>query len=219
MLVIDNKAKKFAKRLNQALDLREYPPFGRGRVNYIQEVFNISRSGANKWLHGKSIPHPKARRLIAEKLGISLIWLETGNGEPTKIETKQYSPESSTKKIPLLTLAEACVMGANYPLTSEHNIIITRNISEFGFAIELVGKSMLPKFDEGSILIVDPKEKIADGDFVIAKSDIFPEAVCRQIIFGADGKYLIALNPKFQPMKLSNPSGLLGKIIEVRTNL
>jgi SOS-response transcriptional repressor LexA len=221
--VTDYKTKQFSERLNKALDLRGYPPFGRGRVNYIQEIFNLSRSGANKWLHGKCIPHPKTRKLIAEKLGISLFWLERGEGEPTTPNPEPYRAKNQVCEIPLFTLAEAYdLKKALCNLSRSHmaeKVIISQQLSESCFAVKLVGKAMLPKFDSESILIVDPNQEITDGDFVIAKSSRLPEVLFRQLILGSDGKYLIALNPKFQTIKINDKSEILGKVIETRTPL
>ena len=220
--MIDKKAKEFSERLNEALDIREYPAFGRGRVNYIQEIFNISRSGANKWLHGKAIPHPKARRQIAEKLGVNLTWLETGKGSATTLDQELYKAENQAKKVPLLTLSQAYDLETalkDVEKKPTEMVIVNLTISPRCFAVKLIGKAMMPKFDEGSILIVDPKEQVHDGDFVIAKSSMLPEAIYRQIVFGSDGKYLVSLNPKFQPIKIKSEEEIIGKIIEVRTSL
>lgn len=218
----NKKAREFAARLNEALDIREYPAFGRGRVNYIQEIFNISRSGANKWLHGKAIPHPNARRQIAEKLGINLTWLETGEGSATTFDQELYKAENQAKKVPLLSLSQAYNLEIALKESEKKptdTVVINLSSSPSCFAVELIGKAMIPKFDEGSILIVDPNEQPNDGDFVIAKSSMLPEAICRQIVFGSDGKYLVSLNPKFQPIKIKSNEEIIGKIIEVRTAL
>ncbi len=212
-------AKEFAKRFNLALDMRSYPALGRGRITYIQEVFSISRAGANKWLHGQCIPHKKSRRLIAEKLGISLSWLETGDGSATETGESQYQSKTLIKEIPLLNLAQAARDITPDELTQTPNIPISNESPIEVIAIQQAGNSMSPRFVEGSILITKKTEEIKDGDFVIAKIENMPEAIFRQFIIGAEGNYLIAINPSFMPQLIDKSTKIIGKVIEIRSSL
>ncbi len=216
---MDNN-KDFVERLNFALNLRNYPAHGRGRINYLQEIFNISRAGANKWLHGKSLPHPQKREEIAEKLGINLVWLETGIGDPLKIDSTQYNANNYVFEAPLVSLADAyhlneCILNN----TSLEKIVVSSKFEKDVFAVKLVGNSMAPRFIEGSILIVDRSQNPRDGDFVLAHASIIPEAIFRQYITGSNGNYLVAFNDKFNPIKIDDSTQVIGKIIEIRTEL
>lgn len=218
--MVEPDAKNFAIRLNQALDLRGYPAIGNGRINYIQEVFQLSRAGANKWIHGKSIPHPNARRKIAEKLGISIVWLETGNGSPTQIDQSIFSSHHAVAKIPLMSLTELYAIDdlrAYLAKVIDREMIIVNNtVSRNSFAVKHVGNAMIPKFYDGNLLIVDTEQAVEDGDYVIAKSVSIPEAILRQLIIGDSGSYLVALNPKFEPITLEKKNQIIGKVIETR---
>lgn len=211
--------KQFAERLNQAFDLRNYPSHGRGRVNYIQEIFNISRAGANKWIHGKAIPHPQKRGEIAQKLGISLDWLETGEGSPLDRNEENFEADNLTHKIPLLTMQQAYNIETAINSNEIEKLIVNNTIPLNAIAINFVGNSMQPRFQEPSILIMTPGVPVTDGDYVIAKTIMLPEALFRQYVKGSSGAYLVALNPKFEPVKLDESSDIIGKVIEVRSNL
>lgn len=214
----------FSDRLNEALDLRNYPPFRKGRINYVQEVFCISRSAANKWLHGKVLPHPKARKALANKLGVSLTWLETGVGSLTDVNQEDHSASNQVLEIPLLDLEEVynykemLKKNESFEINSE-KIIISNTHSKSCFAVTIVGKAMLPKFNAGDLLIVDPTQRVEDGDFVIASSPLLPEAIFRQFIVGSGGSFLISINPKFEPIKLTKDCCLFGKVVETRVKL
>lgn len=208
----------FSERLNHALDIRHYPLIGKGRINYVQEVFSISRAGANKWIHGKAIPHKNTREKIASILGINLAWLETGKGDPLTQDQEQFSALSQTFEIPLFDMLEVINFQKN--LNSNHvgEKIVVSNLPKHVFAVKLIGNSMLPKFSSNSILIVDPNQMISDGDYVLGKVRNLPESIFRQYILGAAGSYLIAINPKFEPIFLDLDSVLIGKVVEVREN-
>jgi len=216
---VDEAAKDFAKRLNEALDLRSYPSFGRGRVNYVQEVFNISRSGANKWLHGKAIPHRRKREEIAEKLNVSLKWLETGHGEIEDIHAPRFETTLPARNIPIISMSQAYNIEEAMNDSANETIVISNQALHHGVAIRNVGNAMSPRFQEQSILIVDLKSEIADGDYVIVKTSGFPEALFRQYIKGASGDYLVALNTKFEPIRINDSCEIVGKVIEVRSQL
>lgn len=216
----DFSSKAFAKRLAYALDLRNYPPLGRGRIAYLQEVFKLSRAGANKWMHGQVIPHRKARQLIADKLGVSLHWLETGEGDPLQNIAVQYDAQRLAKQIPLINLAQAFTFNQSKLDSENHDfIVVGQNIPERVFAVKHVGESMLPRFHSGSILIVDPQQPLRDGDYVLAKSNRIPEAIFRQYLVGANATYLAPFNSRFETIEISNADDVIGKVIEVRTEV
>ena len=205
----------FSKRFNDALDIRNYPPIGKGRINYVQEVFAISRAGANKWIHGRAVPHKNTREKIANVLGISLSWLETGKGDPLDQDQKQFSALNRTFEIPLFNMQQVLYFDENLKVSEK---IVVSNLPKHVFAVKLTGSAMLPKFSSNSILIVDSKQMIYDGDYVLGKVKHLPESIFRQYILGSAGAYLIALNSKFEPVLMGVDSVLIGKIVEVREN-
>lgn len=211
---------EFAKRLNYALDLRKYPPLGQGRISYLQEIFELSRAGANKWLHGKAIPHKRKREEIAEKLGISLTWLETGEGDPIKVDITKFEANNQAITIPLLSMAAAYNLEeALKSIHSLEKIVVGSHLPQNTFAVKLMGKAMFPKISEKSLLLVSPNQESKDGDIVLATCKSIPESICRQYIVGSNGEYLIAINPNFDPIQIGENAKIIGKVIEIRTEL
>ncbi len=211
----DSKA-LFSERLNKALDLRKYPALGEGRISYIQEIFALSRPGANKWIHGEAIPHRKKRKEISEKLGVSLNWLETGEGDPLSRDENLYSFTNNVRESCILTPREVYSNAIDTsPKPGRESIILNGDYSPKAFVMEHRGDAMCPKFYSGCLLIVDPEVKPNDGDFVVAKTPLIPEAIFRQYVVGYDSAYLSALNPKFEPVE-ANGAVILGKIKEFR---
>lgn len=211
------EAKTFSQRFNEALDIRKCPALGRGRINYVQEIFEISRAGANKWLHGKAIPHPKKRLEIALKLKINLKWLELGEGSP--LSHDEISLTNMVQHIPLLSMRQIYNRKVEINTEKTKKIVVNTDIPNNCFAVIHIGSSMEPKFSDNCILIVDPNAKILDGDYVIAETRTLPEVIFRQYIRGSEHNYLIAINIKFEPVIIDEKTVIIGKIIEVRSTL
>lgn len=211
--------KNFAERLRHALDLRGYPSHGRGRLIYLQEIFNISRSGANKWIHGKALPHRQKRVEIANLLGVNLEWLETGIGLPLEVKKEAFMSQNLVQEIPLLTMKQIYHYKKGTAHTYEESLTVNKTIPANAIAVNFVGDSMAPRFHDGSILIVHIDAPITDGDYVIAKTSILPEAIFRQYIKGSSSNYLLAINPKFETIELETDCTLIGKVIEIRNEL
>src|SRR3990167_2045631 len=167
----------FSKRLTQALDLRNFPPIGNGRASALQELFGLSRAGANKWLHGKAFPHKAKRLEISQKLGVNLHWLETGNGQPLDHDPLQFQVDSLIRSIPLITMEQVYWLPKTLEEKKYETMIVNSDMPLSIFAVKFAGDSMFPKFTDGSILIIDSNQSIQDGDFVLAKTNIIPEAI------------------------------------------
>ena len=215
---VKEKINMFAKRLNEALDLRLYPAIGHGRTSYIQEIFAVSRVGAHNWLHGKALPHKKKRVEIANKLGISLLWLETGIGDKLETNTCIYEAKNHAIEIPLISLVDACHIEnlSRDELYKKTIIASEHSENDTLFSVKYAGNSMSPKFINGSTLIIKSNFDLIDGDYVLTKVNNIPEAICRQYIVGAENNYLVAINPKFEAIVVNLDINIIGKIIEVR---
>ena len=216
----DEKIKMFVKRLNEVLDLRLYPAMGHGRTACVQEEFAVSRIGAHNWLHGKSIPHRKKRVEIANKLGVNLLWLESGEGEMLKVDPSFNEVKYPAIKIPLITLASAYNIEniTREDLYKETLISTKYQTDDSIFAVKYIGNSMSPKFTSGCILIIKKNVNLSDGDYVLATVSNIPEAICRQYITGSEKNYLIAINSKFEAISINLNVCIIGAIIEVQNH-
>lgn len=214
----NKEAIEFSKRLNEALDLRNYPSLGRGRINYIQEIFNVSRAGATKWLHGKAIPHAKKRLEIASKLGVNLKWLEMGAGTPHDKDDSifQFS-HNMVREIPLLNMKQAHEY--NDDTTVEEHLVVSGAIPKNTIAIRNSSTAMDPKMPVGAVIIAHLGATIVDGDYVIAKTPALPEIIVRQFIAGSENDYLVAINNKFDTIEISAAIQIIAKVIEIRSSL
>ena len=83
-------------------------------------------------------------------------------------------------------------------------------------------KSMEPRFQIGSILVIDPESDILDGDLVIVRYEDTDEATIREIVLDGPEKKLLQINQDLnKDAKLDvfdNTKTLLGVVIKTSLN-
>ena len=83
---------------------------------------------------------------------------------------------------------------------------IERELSSCGasepFALRVLGDDMLPEFEEGHIIIVDPGGAVKDGCFVVANSN--DEFIFRQLFIEGEQIVLRAMQPGHEEISLPN---------------
>ena len=89
------------------------------------------------------------------------------------------------------------------------------------FALKVKGDSMAPRFAEGDVLIVRRMSDCNNGDIAVVLVGN-ADATVKRIKKTADGIFLIASNPAYEPRYYSNqeieelPVTILGKVVELR---
>jgi SOS-response transcriptional repressor LexA len=73
---------------------------------------------------------------------------------------------------------------------------------------------MLPRIEEGDLLLVDPDAKPSPGSLALVR--IGGRITVRQVLAGKRGHLLVAANPKVAP---AEEGDLLGVVSEVRRRL
>ena len=80
------------------------------------------------------------------------------------------------------------------------------------FALMVLGHSMMPEFNEGEIIIIEPEGLAKDGSYVLAYLD--DEWTFRQLLRAGGGWVLHALNPAFADAVLADLACVRGVIIQ-----
>jgi DNA polymerase V len=82
------------------------------------------------------------------------------------------------------------------------------------FALMVLGDSMLPEFEEGEVIVIEPDGLATDGSFVLAWCN--DEWIFRQLAHdgGGDGWRLRALNPAYPEIPLPDLGAVRGVIIQ-----
>jgi DNA polymerase V len=71
---------------------------------------------------------------------------------------------------------------------------------------------MLPEFENGEIIIIDPEGLARDGSFVVALHD--GEHTFRQLVLHDGYWYLKPLNPRYPTVDFSGPGAVKGVITQ-----
>ncbi|HEY6096026.1 MAG TPA: S24 family peptidase [Gallionellaceae bacterium] len=83
------------------------------------------------------------------------------------------------------------------------------------YALMVLGDSMMPEFNEGEVVVVEPEGLARDGSYVIAFHN--EEYIFRQLRI-QDGHYsLVALNPKYHDMEVPGIEVVKGVVIQKAT--
>ncbi len=78
---------------------------------------------------------------------------------------------------------------------------------------------MSPRFEEGTILIIEPEREPKDRDFVIAvieKQNTV--AVFKQILIDGEERFLKSLNEDYRTSSLRKDSVIVGCLVQARTD-
>jgi len=78
------------------------------------------------------------------------------------------------------------------------------------YALRVLGDSMLPEFEEGVVIVIDPAGAIKDGSYVIAIHD--DEYIFRQLRIQAERYYLQPLNDLYDTVEISGLDQIKGVV-------
>lgn len=205
----ENKRILFSQRLNKALDDEGFPK-ERGRAQRVKErlPFSISVNGIKKWLSGDAIPSTTRLSAVADIANVTPEWLLSGNvwaewsvGSPPPDEYVVNTTQGPDiqGRVPLISMVQAgnfCEsIDLLQPGDAEEWIACPANHSDQSYALRVQGESMLPRFTEGEIIIVDPNVSPDAGKFVIAKRANDQKTTFKQLMKDDEDYYLKALNP------------------------
>ena len=80
------------------------------------------------------------------------------------------------------------------------------------FALRVIGQSMVPEFNDGEIIIIEPEGLAQDGSFVLALHE--GEFIFRQLRASGAQWQLHALNPAWPDLPLASLDDVRGVIIQ-----
>ncbi len=80
------------------------------------------------------------------------------------------------------------------------------------FALMVLGDSMLPEFQDGEIIIIEPEGLAKDGSFVLAHHN--DEYIFRQLVIRDERWYLRPLNDLYPTLEITGPEAVKGVITQ-----
>lgn len=188
---------------------------------YLSQIINgtIGQNGKPA-----SLGNPLARK-IEKKLGLEDGYMDLENSDLTKEDinvdySKKFSVEG--RLVPVISWVAA---GSISPIeTVLRDTIVDEYLppntkcGKNGYGLKVTGNSMLPRFEPGDRIYVNPDVQAFDlitGDLVIVAYLGDTEATFKKIIIEGNQKYLEPLNPDWPEkiIKLTDDSRLVGKVV------
>lgn len=83
------------------------------------------------------------------------------------------------------------------------------------YALRALGDSMVPEFEHGTVIIIDPEAVVKDGSYVIAKID--GEFIFRQLRMYDEKFFLQPLNDLYETIEILSLDDLEGVIVQAGT--
>jgi SOS-response transcriptional repressor LexA len=79
-------------------------------------------------------------------------------------------------------------------------------------ALRVLGDSMMPEFEDGAIIVIDPAGVLESGCYVIALHN--DEYIFRQLIIEAGQHLLKPLNPGYETLQIPGLEAVKGVIVQ-----
>lgn len=145
------------------------------RAQLAAEI-GVSTSAISQWLSGavKSLSGQSAAKIEAAT-GVRVAWIVSGDGPKMVVDESNVKPAAiGSRPVPLVSYVQAgdwTEASDPYALGDAAEWLMTDcDVSGSAFALEIKGDSMLPKFEPGDRVIIDPAVTPQPGDFVVAKN-------------------------------------------------
>ena len=200
-----------------------------GRNKESSSLFDIAKiTGVSAdWLinnQGEMLAPPMKPSIDDLKAQINEIQGKGGNDLLNlPIDTQRVSMSENSNMVPILSWVAAGSWSNIESVTmldAIGKVSRPNNLSKNGFALIVRGESMLPKFDPGDIIYVEPETglfALKNNDLVIVQCNEDTEATFKQLVIGetSDDMYLRPLNPNWHEQKMM-PMGdcnLVGKVV------
>ncbi len=185
-------------------------------------LINVDQSTVSKWEQDKAIPDIQTLSNIASFFGVSIDYLM--GREPDK-NVKGVQLNRIVVKIPVFGTIPA---GVPIEMIEDSFIEDEEEIpadwltggNEY-FALKVRGESMMPKFENGDVLILKKQDDCESGAFC-AVSINHTECTFKKVLKKSNGITLMPLNPEFEPLFFTNqevadlPVTILGVVKEIR---
>jgi len=178
----------------------------------LAEIADCSQQTIQK-LESGLINNPRNIEALAAALQTTPEYLRFGVGELDNATVVA----SAGNYLPLISMVQAGVWTEiqELPPLDVELYPCPIKCSQHSFIVRVEGESMLPRFEEGDLIYVDPEAQVENGSYVVARLDDENQATFKQLIIDGNKKYLKALNPDW-PNKFVEINGnctIVGKVV------
>lgn len=182
-------------------------------VAKLCSLLNLSNSTSTKWKKG-SVPNNSTLKKIADYFGVSVDYLIGGT----------VTPVSDVFMVPIYgRVAAGAGMFADDEIIGEQPVFsaLVKNIGEC-FCLKVSGDSMLPRIQDGDIILVRKQSSVDSGSYAVVLIDD-ENGVVKKVKYDADSVTLISINPNYPPRTFSGADlqrlQVLGEVIQIISTL
>lgn len=187
-------------------------------MQQVGDALGITRASISNWESGLTSPAKGKLPALARLYGVPIERLLMGNLKPSNVitVTQTTAPADSERgQVPYLTPAqiEPWIQGRHQQ--AKGWMYCPVDVGPRGFVSRMQGVSMMPRFDDGDFLFVDPALPIVHGAFVLIVSDGEPP-LAREVQVEDRLTLLRAINPDWpgnRLHKLAPKSRIAGVIV------
>lgn len=184
-------ASEFGERLSAAV--------GNQVAKVVAARAQISSSAMSDYLAGKRFPKLDDAARLAKVLGVSLVWLATGEGAPNAAAGGYVSIPVFDVRLAAgaSSFAEGAVQLGDMPMDLDLLRSLGRTAPDDLAALEASGDSMEPLIQDGARVVVDLKDtRLREGIFAFRYDDDLRIKRLRRLM---DGIEVISENPAYSP--------------------
>ena len=180
-------------------------------VSKLCSLLELSNSTSTKWKRG-ALPNNSTMKKIADHFGVSTEYL-TGT-----------VPISEVAMVPIYgRVAAGAGMFADDEIIGEQPVFsaMVKNIGEC-FCLRVSGDSMLPRIQDGDIILVRKQTSVDSGSYAVVLIDD-ESGVVKKVVYDKDSVTLISINPNYPPRTFSGAElqrlQVLGEVIQIISTL
>lgn len=207
--------------------IKEALTYARKNQSQLAAETGITTSAVSQLVTGrvKSLKAETAAA-IERSTGYRASWLVTGKGPKFVLDNNIQPAGIGARRVPLINYVQAGawtgVVDPYQPNDAHEWLMTDLELSDGAFALEIKGDSMLPDFQPGDRVIIDPSVRPQPGDYVVAKNgeeeSTFKKYRLRSINdHGTEVFELVPLNPDYPSIRSDvTPITIVGTMVEVR---
>ncbi|KAB0300735.1 helix-turn-helix domain-containing protein [Vibrio fortis] len=193
----------------------------------LAEIVGVAQQSIHKIEDGRTLK-PRNILQLANALQCSALWLQglepqDNNDRSHTLTTNAVMINTSEiRSLPILSQVQAGNW-ANVILETDQGFeqqITSVKVSEEAFAMRVTGNSMTnpfgsPSIPAGSIVVVEPCNCPDNGKIVVATLNDAPEATIKKLEIDGPHKFLVPLNPKYDPIPINGNCRIVGYVKQV----
>jgi SOS-response transcriptional repressor LexA len=192
-----------------------------------RENINASELGRNiklaqpiihRLLTGKNVnPKLATIRPIADYFDVTISQLI---GEDLLILDDQAGNRAPWKQVPVLSWSDiSSVIDGSQTVVALEQVSTDARVSDLAYAVVIDSTGLEPHFPKGAKVVVEPKRRPTDSDFLILITAEGGDPHIRQVVSDGADSYLKSLNPAFSKMnmiRLEDAYKVLGVVVQVK---